>query len=200
MSGPVQVRFPVNAPELRPPIMAPAIVNFEDENGTDDEKALSNAIRALQNHQFSYSDLDFYFSQIEIKMTANGVKKNYTKFQVLSSIIPTKVQDQVKKILKKKETDLAGTGYKQLKTAIIKIFGPREEADYDRAMSRVLTETPSQLARDLVNDLCDSDLEGCHCAKFIVGKWKRELPLAVRQGIAHIKLDAMLDLLLLRNG
>ena len=167
----------------------PAIVNFEDEDGQDEQGALSNSIRALQNYQFNFNDLEFYFSQVEIKMMSNGCKKNYTKFQVLSSIIPSVVQDEVKKILRKKETDLNGAGYKRLKDEIIRIFGPSQEADFERAMSRTLTGKPSQLARALVNDLCDDELEGCHCSRFVVGLWKRQLPVAVRQGIAHLKFN-----------
>ena len=83
------VRFPVNAPALRPPpppleIMA----NFEDENGQDDDGALQNGLRQLKNFEVDMNDLDFTFNQIETKMQANGVKKQYTKFQILADIIP----------------------------------------------------------------------------------------------------------------
>ena len=51
-------------------------------------------------------------------------------------------------------------------------------------MSRVLSGKPSQLARALVNDLCDKELEGCCCKKFINGLWKRSLPSGVCQSIS----------------
>ena len=66
------------------------IVNFEDEDGNDNANAMQEACRNLQRLEFEESDLDFWFSQVEIKMGAVGVKKNFTKFQVLSSIIPTR--------------------------------------------------------------------------------------------------------------
>ena len=188
--SPVQVRFPVNAPELRPPPPPAIMVNFEDENGTDDDKALQNGLRHLKDFSWEPNDLEFYFNQIETKMQSNGVKKQYTKFQILADIIPRKVQDQVRNILRKKETDLGTTAYKQLKTQLLKIFKPADEAAFERAMGRVLTDTPSTLARELVNDLCQHELTGCCCPTFIVGLWKRQLPLGVRQGTAHIKFSA----------
>ena len=166
------------------------MANFEDENAVDDEGALQNGLRQLKNFEVDMNDLDFTFNQIETKMQANGVKKQYTKFQILADIIPKRVQDQVRPLLRKKETDLGNNAYKRLKTEILRIFSPREEADFERAMARVLIDTPSALARDLVNDLCQHELTGCCCHKFIVGLWKRQLPLAVRQATAHIKFNA----------
>ena len=164
------------------------MTNYEDENGTDVGEALSKAINALNNFKFQTDDLDFYFNQVEIKMQSSGVKKNFTKFQVLASIIPPEVQNQVKPLLRKKEADLNAEGYKKLKDEIIRIFGPKQDAAFKRAMSRVLTDKPSTLARELVDDMCEKELDGCCCHKWIVGQWKKHLPLSVRQSIANMKL------------
>ena len=165
------------------------MTNFEDENGTDDDKALTNAIRELKGYEFEQNDLDFYFNQIETVMATNGVKKNYTKFQTLASIIPKQVRDEVKPLLRLKETELAGAGYKKLKDKILKIFRPAEEADFERAMSRVLTGLPSQLARAILNDICKNELDGCCCYKTVAGIWKRSLPLAVKQQLAPYRMS-----------
>ena len=164
------------------------MTNYEDENGVDVGEALSKALNALNNFKFQADDLDFYFNQIEIKMQSSGVKKNFTKFQVLASIIPPEVQSQVKPLLRKKEADLNNAGYKKLKDEIIRIFGPKQDAAFKRAMSRVLTDKPSTLARELVDDMCEKELDGCCCHKWIVGQWKKHLPLSVRQSIANMKL------------
>ena len=65
-----------------PPIM----VNFEDENGQDDEGALREAIKNLERLQWEDNDIPFFFNQAEIKMAAVGAKKQYTKLQALSTI------------------------------------------------------------------------------------------------------------------
>ena len=52
-------------------------------------------------------------------------------------------------------------------------------------------DTPSQLARALVNDLCKTQLRGCQCCPAIVAAlWKRQLSSTVRAGIAHCQFNA----------
>ena len=124
-------------------------------------------------------------------MSSNGAKKQFTKFQVLSSIIPKKVTDEVKDLLCLKESEFpANDAYKQLKTEILRIFGPKPEAAIERALGRVLVGTPSQLARALVRDICKKKLRGCQCCPPIVtALWKRSLSTAVKAGIAHCSLS-----------
>ena len=79
--------------------MAPP-VPFEKENGEDDANALREACRSLEKLEWDENDLPFFFNRAETRMKVAGVKKNYTKFQVLSEILPKKVQDQVKPLLR----------------------------------------------------------------------------------------------------
>ena len=116
----------------------PIMVAFEDENGVDGDGALGNALKQLERLDWNQDDLPFFFNRVEIRMGIAKVKKNYTKFQVLSEIIPTKVQDQVKSLLRKTENDFPNNdAYKQLKTQILKIFGPRPEASMERAKDKL---------------------------------------------------------------
>ena len=166
--------------------MPPNVVNFEDENGVDTDKAMQEACRNLANSKFSPNDLKFYFNQVEAKMAAVGVKKQYTKFQILATIIPPEVQDETKELLSMMESEFdQNDAYKQLKTEIISIFGPKPEEAMDRALSRVLTGKPSTLARQLVSDICTRKLECVDCPRIVLSLWKRQLPGAVRAGIAH---------------
>ena len=141
--------------QARSALAAEIMVTFEDENGNDTEGAMAAAMKSLERLQWSDDDVNFYFNRAETRMKIAGVKKNYTKFQILSEIIPTKVQNAVKSILRKEETDFPNKdGYKILKKEIIRIFGLRPEKTMERALNRVLVDTPSQLARDLVGDVC----------------------------------------------
>ena len=179
--SPVQVRFPVNAPPLRPPIMAV----FDTENGTDEANALTEAIRRLERYEWNQEDLLFYFGQIEIKMAAAGVKKQFTKFQALSSVLPKQVIEAVKPFLRKTEADYTDkNSYKLLKTEILRIFGPKPGAAIERALSRVMVGPPSQLARELVNDICKNDLDCTCCPGVVETLWKRHLSAPVKAGIA----------------
>ena len=166
----------------------PLPVTFENANGVDDDGALATALRNLSKFEFDLEDIEFTFNQLEIKMTTSGVKKQYTKFQVLGSIIPKKIQDQVKSLLRKDEAAYTNNNaYKLLKQKILTIFGQSCEASFDRALQRTLTGTPSELARTLVNDICGKELDGCCCIHAVASLWKRALPLAVKQSISHME-------------
>ena len=163
------------------------MVDYEAEDGVDGANALEKAINALRNVTYEQNDLNFFFNQVEIKLQTNGVKKQWSKLQALTTVLPKEVIDELKPLLSKKESQFPDRdAYLKLKTEILRIFSPPEDADFERAMSRVLSGKPSQLARALVNDLCNQEthLDGCCCSKFIFGLWKRQLPSGVKQKIA----------------
>ena len=166
--------------------------NYDEQDGTDGANAMDNAIRALKGYEFNYQNLDFYFNQIEIKMQAAGVKKNFTKLQVLSTILPQNVINEVMPLLMMKETDFPEKdGYLQLKNEIMSIFGQPANAGFERAMSRVLAGKPSTLGRALINDMCKKTpaLTDCCCKNWVYGQWMRNLPGYVKRGIASYGFD-----------
>ena len=184
--SPVQVRFPVNAPALRPPPTMPT-VNYDalHEEGEADN-AMDKAINALKNKEWGEDDLQFYFQQVEIQMKKAGVKNNFTKLQVLSTVLPKKVSDEIKSILRKQESEFPRRdAYLQAKTEILKTFGPTEGANCERALSRVLSGKPSQLCKALIDDLCSKELKQCCCIKMVGTLWRRALPSSVKQAVAH---------------
>ena len=65
------------------------IKTFEEENGTDDNGAMGNALRSLEKLDWDDSDVKFFFNRCETRMQAAGIKKNYKKFQILIQHIPT---------------------------------------------------------------------------------------------------------------
>ena len=163
---------------------------FEDVNGVDNDKALSTALNLIKGFEWKPNNINFYFNQLETKMTTAGIKKNWTKFQVLTTVLPASVQDELISVLQKSETDFPqNNAYKILKNKILKIFGQSEESRFERALQRTLTGKPSQLARALLNDICDTELEGCCCARAVATLWKQKIPLAVRQAVAHFKFN-----------
>ena len=103
----------------------PPAINFEDENGQNDDRALQEACRSLDRLQWDDNDVKFFFAQAEIKMAAVGCKKQYTKFQVLSSIIPPKVVNEVKDLMCMQETEFTNNNaYKILKNEILQFSDP----------------------------------------------------------------------------
>ena len=119
---------------------APLAVNMPttnyDAHHADDEadNAMDKAINALKNKEWGEDDLPFYFQQIEIQMKKAGVKSNFTKLQVLSTVLPKRVSDEIKSILRKQESEFTRKdAYLQAKAEIIKTFGPSEGANCERA-------------------------------------------------------------------
>ena len=176
--------------EAEPGAIMPNIVPFDKEDGEDDANALRESCRSLEKLEWDEADLKFFFNRAETRMKLNGAKKQYTKFQVLSEIIPKRVQDEVKELLSQSEEEFPnGDAYLQLKTEILRVFGPRPEDAIERALNRVLVGKPSQLAKALVNDVCKQKFN-CPCCPAIVGHlWKKQLSSAVRAGIAHCVFD-----------
>ena len=89
-----------------PEVEMPPTVNYDAQHA-DDEAAgsMEKAVNMLRNFQWTQEDLGFYFAQVEVKMKSAGVKSNFTKLQVLSTILPTKAINAVKNLLKKQESD-----------------------------------------------------------------------------------------------
>ena len=169
------------------PEIMPATPNYDAQHGDDEAaNAMEKAVNMLKNFQWNQEDIKFYFSQVEIKMKSAGVKSNFTKLQVLSTILPPKAINAIKNILKKQESDFTNKdAYLQAKTKLLRVFGACENADFERAMARVMTDKPSQLAEDLINDLCDRELKNCCCIKVVGGLWRRAMPSSVKQAVAH---------------
>ena len=173
------------------PAMPPAAQPFDVENGEDEAGALREACRSLEKLEWDDNDLAWYFNRCQTRMKIAGVKKQFTKFQVMSEILPTKVQNEIKTLLRKEEADFPNNNaYKLLKTEVFRIFGQRPEVGMERALNRVLAGKPSQLARQLVSDMCRTELDNCQCcAANISALWRRHLPGNVRAGIASMKFD-----------
>ena len=91
--SPVQVRFPVNAPALRPPPAGAAtaeavMVDFDQQNTDDGDKAneLARSIRV----EFNPQDVRFWFSGLEAEMLTANINKQWLKKTVLQRNLPTR--------------------------------------------------------------------------------------------------------------
>ena len=88
--SPVQVRFPVNAPALRPPAIEENMpdIDIAVENGQDGEKAqdLARSIKV----EFDPQDIKFWFSQLEAEFTMAAVKSQWLKKTVMQRNLPLK--------------------------------------------------------------------------------------------------------------
>ena len=165
-------------------------VNYDQQNLEDDEGAIQNARDCKL--PFNKNDIKLWFSLIESKMQFAGLKKQWSKRQVLIQLIPPEYHSDFKAYLQMQETEAGADSYYQLKSAIIKQFGHKQADNFDKAISRVMTSTPSHLGRQILHDICPQTkpLTGCHCAAVVLGIWRRSLPSVVRNSIADMDFNS----------
>ena len=166
------------------------MVNFDQQNEDDDANAFSNARDC--KIPFNAHDIKLWFSLVESKMQFAGIKKQWSKRQVLVQLIPPEYHSDFRQSLQLQETEAGASPYYDLKRAIVKQLGPKKADNFDKAISRVMTGTPSQLGKQILNDICPAvkPLTSCHCADTVLGIWRRSLPGVVRNQIADMDFDS----------
>ena len=166
-----------------------AMVNYNQENTDDDANAFS--IARDVKIPFNTSDIKLWFSLIESKLQFAGIKKQWSKRQVLIQLIPPEFHIEFKSYLQLQETEVGDTQYFTLKKAMVKRFGPRRADNFDRAIARVMMDLPSTLGKEILNDICPSHqpLTRCHCTDLVLGIWRRSLSQVVRNQIADMEFD-----------
>ena len=172
------------------PEQVATMVNYDQQNEDDDQNAFSNARDCKL--PFNIHDIKLWFSLVESKMQFAGIKKQWSKRQVLIQLIPPEYHTDFKHHLQLQEADAGAAAYYDLKKAILKKFGHKRADNFDKAIARVMTSSPSHLGNQIVGDICPSvrPLTGCHCADVVLGIWRRSLPVAVRNAIADMEFDA----------
>ena len=165
------------------------MVNYDQQNENDEDGAIQNA-RDVKL-PFNKHDVKLWFSLVESKMQFAGLKNQWSKRQILVQLIPPEFHSDFRQYLQMQETEAGATAYYDLKKAIIKLLGPKKADSFDKAIARVMTGTPSQLGRQILNDICPAvkPLEGCHCEDTVLGIWRRSLPQVVRCAIADMEFN-----------
>ena len=114
---------PVQEAEANMPDDNEVEVDFEDENGADDDKALEFS-RSLKL-EYDPLEVAFYFIQLENEMFTCGVKSQWLKRSILVKNLPPKIQADVKSLLILKKSEAPTDLYKQIKTEILRIHAPK---------------------------------------------------------------------------
>ena len=163
------------------------MVNYDDENGEDQANINQKDVTLAYDPE----DLEFWFSQLENKMEWAGIRSQWTKRQALTRNLPPEIMAEVKGLLKKNKTAAGNTCYKDVKTKLLSLFGPKKEEAYYKAAKLVLVGKPSQLANKIITLLCPADPPlqgGCHCETSVSGMWREQLPREVRTAVANMQL------------
>ena len=163
------------------------MADFESENGTDGEKAMDKlgAVKC----DFDKADIEFWFSELEGQLEVIEVKAQWTKRTALQRFLPMEIKNEVKSLLKLTKTQSGDDIYKRIKAELIDLFGSKPEEAYIKAKGRVMTGKPSQLGKQLIEDLCTCTpkLASKCCCRIIWGMYREALPVVIRNHIAEME-------------
>ena len=72
------------------------------------------------------------------------------------------------------------------------MYGLKPKDTYKKALGRVLVGLPSQLGKQLVDDVCDRPikLRGCCCHKAVNALWSNQLPVNICQHISNYDFNS----------
>ena len=162
-----------------------AVVDIDVENENDGEKAQSDARHIKID--FEPNDVRFWFSQLEAEMMMAEVKSQWLKKTVLQRNLPNKQKEDVKAYLTLSKTQAGDDIYFKIKSDLIRIYAPKPQDSYRKALTRTMVGLPSQLGLQIVDDVCKrpSRLEGCCCAGAVEALWSDKLPVGIRAHISN---------------
>ena len=136
--------------------------------------------------EFNQEDPELWFATLECNMQTRGIKSQLSKKAVLVANLPAKVQTVCRSYLTNPSGD---TPYKDLKTKILKHFGPKDIEILATVESLRLEGKPSELARKLLKALqCCPDKPDCKLQTLAKAYWLRQLPGTVAALFADAEL------------
>ena len=171
-----------DTPEI---IMAP----YDQENGTDGDGATKAVFNIKQ--ECDPKKIKLWFQVLENKMQFAQINAQWTKLQVLTTVLPASLLTHIEAFAAVPQASAGSTCYYEAKLRLIEIYGEKPHESYEKATKLVLATTPSELARRIIDLICDhkqKPLQSCCCAKVVMGIWLRQLSGPVKQAIAHMQL------------
>ena len=117
--------------------------------------------------------------ELEGQLELIEIKSQWSKRMALQKLLPLKIKEEVKSLLRITKTRSGNDIYFRLKQELLDLFGVK---------NRVLSGKPSQLGKKLIVDICPGDvkLQGCHCAKTVWAMFRGQLPVVIRNHISEM--------------
>ena len=164
-------------------------VDYDLADTPDSARAVEASGRVIL--QINLEDITFWFSEIESEMLLAGVGSQWLKLSVLRKNLPIKQREDVKSLLKLKKSEAGLTPYHDVKMALINLYELKPKDTFKKALGRVLVGLPSQLGKQIVDDICDRHpkLRGCCCAKAVNALWTNQLPVNINQHISNMEFN-----------
>ena len=162
---------------------------YDQENGTDGEGATKAVFNIKQ--ECDPKKIRMWFQILENKMQFAQIKAQWTKLQVLTTVLPAELLTHIEAFAAVPQASAGSKCYYEAKSRLMDIYGEKPHESYEKAIGLVIVTTPSELARRIIDLICDhkqKPLKECCCAKVVMGIWLRQLSPQVKQAIAHKQL------------
>ena len=106
---------------------------------------------------------------------------------MLSRNLPIKQKEDVKALLTLPQTEAGNQIYFNIKSELIRIYAPKPQDSYKKALTRTMTGLPSQLGYQILDDICKKavKLDNCCCAAATLALWSIQLPVNIRAHISN---------------
>ena len=168
----------------------PVVVDYDREDKADGDKAQDQA-RSIKI-EFEANDVKFWFSQLEAEMLMASVNSQWLKKTILQRNLPNKQKEDVKALLSLPKTEAGVAIYLRIKQEIMRIYAPKPQDSYKKALTRTMTGLPSQLGYQIIDDICKKSikLSGCCCPSAALALWSLQLPVNIRAHISDMDFTA----------
>ena len=168
---------------------AASMVNYDTEDKADGEKAqdLARSIKV----EFDPNNIKFWFAQLEDEMEMATINRQWLKKAVLQRNLPLKIKEDVMGFLQLQKAEAGAHIYLDIKRELLRIYAPKPQDAYNKALARTMAGLPSQLGYQIINDICQKPvkLEGCCCAGAALAIWSNQLPINIRAHISNMTFD-----------
>ena len=174
----------------RQPPQAAAAGDYDILDTADGPRALDRS--ANLTVQIELEDIAFWFSELESEMLLSSIGSQWLKLSVLRKNLPNKQREDIKSLLRLPKSLAGPTPYYDAKMQLLKIYSVRPKDVFKKAMGRVLVGLPSQLGKQLIDDICQkpAKLQGCCCAQAVQALWSLQLPVNINQHVSNMDFNA----------
>lgn len=141
--------------------------------------------------KFNVSDVTYWFNSVEADMKKFGINKQWDKKDAIIPLLPESIVEECMPILRLTQEEAGDSIYKDLKTEIISLYGPKDEDAFKKAMELKMTSTPSAFGKKLTHILCPGSkpFSTCHCARIVYGIWVSQLGPSIKSHLAGLKFN-----------
>ena len=117
---------------------------YDKENGADGEGATKNMFNIRL--ECDTKKIKLWFQVLENKMQFAQIRAQWTKLQVLTTVLPANLLSHIKSFAALPQASAGVTCFYDAKLRLIDIYGEKPQESYDKATKWVRATTPSELA------------------------------------------------------